>query len=282
MTTEDRRELGTDELDLLTQTGILIGGSVYLSQLIRELEEQRAIAIEASRLKSEFLANTSHELRTPLTSILGFLRLIIDGAVADTDKQHEFLEIAHESAEQLLTIINDVLDLAKIEAGRLEVHLAPTRITKVLADIEALFRHQMRSKGLTFEIEKPDTDFMLWADPNRTIQILTNLLSNSLKFTPRGGTVNVSVDGHDQIVTFFVRDSGIGISPDELGKVFASFYQVDGSTTRHYGGTGLGLTISRRLASLMNGHLELTSAGRNQGVTAVLKLCEFTGEDSVV
>jgi len=280
MVTTDRPELSTDQLDLLTQAGILVGGSVYLSQLIRELEEQRAIAIEASHLKSEFLANTSHELRTPLTSILGFLRLIIDGAVADTDKQREFLVIAHESAEKLLTIINDVLDLAKIEAGRLEVHLAPSRSSKILSDIEALFCHQMRSKGLRFEVEQPPSEIMLWADPHRTIQILTNVLSNALKFTPRGGTVRVSVEGHRPIVRFLVRDSGIGIPPEELDKVFASFYQIDGSTTRHFGGTGLGLAISRRLASLMGGNLELTSTGRGHGVTAVLDLCQFTGEEA--
>ena len=110
-----------DDPYLFTQIGILLGGSIHLSQLVVQLEEQRALALEASRLKSEFLANTSHELRTPLTSILGFLRLVIDGAVDEPSKQHEFLCLAHESAEKLLTIINDVLDLARIEAGRLEV-----------------------------------------------------------------------------------------------------------------------------------------------------------------
>lgn len=269
-------DLMIDDVDLLTQVGYLLGGAVSLSQLVRELDEQRAVAFEASRLKSEFLANTSHELRTPLTAILGFLRLIIDGAVADPAKQREFLTIAHESAENLLNLINDVLDLAKIEAGRLEVHFAPVPVRKLLEDAHTLFRHQVKSKGLTLQVEGAEAKLVLWADPERTSQILTNLLSNALKFTDRGGTITVRCRRWDSGVALEVEDTGIGIARHELERIFSSFYQVDGSTTRQRGGTGLGLTISRRLAELMGGTLELDSPGVDRGSTARLVLQEFT------
>ena len=271
-------DLTIDDVDLLTQVGFLLGGAVSLSQLVRELDEQRAVAFEASRLKSEFLANTSHELRTPLTAILGFLRLIMDGAVKDPEKQREFLSIAHESAENLLNIINDVLDLAKIEAGRLEVHFAPVPARTILEDVEALFKHQMKSKGLKFQTHGADQKFVIWADPDRTSQVLTNLLSNAMKFTDRGGSITVRCSGENGQIVFAVVDTGIGIARDELEKTFSSFYQVDGSTTRQRGGTGLGLTISRRLAELMGGSLELDSEGAGHGTTARFTLREFSAE----
>jgi len=281
-TTTSEPELDTTEIELLTQVGYLLGGAVYLSQLVRELDEQRAVAMEASRLKSEFLANTSHELRTPLTAILGFLQLVIDGAVESPEKQTEFLRIAHESAEKLLTIINDVLDLAKIEAGRLEVHQAPVPVRKILDDIEALFRHQMKGQGLAFSISQTPSKLVLWADQDRAVQILTNLLSNAMKFTPRGGRITVECQADEGDVAFAVHDTGRGIPPEELDTVFESFYQVDGSTTRQHGGTGLGLTISRRLAEMMGGTLELHSPGVDAGTTAKLRLREYGTEHDIV
>ncbi len=265
-------KLAAEDTDLLTQIGFLLGGTIYVAQLVRELNEQRAVAFEASRLKSEFLANTSHELRTPLTAILGFLRLIIDGTISDPEKQREYLTIAHDSADKLLTIINDVLDLAKIEAGRLEVHQVPVPVRSVLEGVETLFKHQMKNKGIRFSITPPSEGLVLWADPDRTTQILTNLLSNAMKFTPRNGAIDVLCAKRADVVAFTIADSGVGIPPADLDKVFSSFYQVDGSTTREHGGTGLGLTISRRLADLMGGTLELESEGPDQGTNARLTL----------
>jgi signal transduction histidine kinase len=275
-------KIAAEDTDLLTQIGFLLGGTIYVAQLVRELNEQRAVAIEASRLKSEFLANTSHELRTPLTAILGFLRLVIDGTVADPDKQREYLGIAHESAEKLLTIINDVLDLAKIEAGRLEVHQGPVPVRSVLEGVEILFKHQMKDKGISFGLRQTSPGMVLWADPDRTTQILTNLLSNAMKFTPTNGSIEVECSRGDGVITFSVTDTGAGIPKPELERVFSSFYQVDGSTTREHGGTGLGLTISRRLAELMGGTLGLESEGQNRGSTARLCLPEYRGESSDV
>lgn len=271
-------EIGSDDLDLLTQVGILLGGAIRLARLVQELDEQRAVAMEASRLKSEFLANTSHELRTPLTAILGFLRLLVENAVDDPARRREFLQITLDSAEKLLVLINDVLDLAKIEAGRLEVHNQPVPARHVLEDVEGLFRHQMRGRGISFTIEAAPAQLVLWADRDRTTQILTNLLSNSLKFTPRGGSIRVACRSEDGGVAFTVTDSGAGISPGEVERVFESFYQVDGSTTRLHGGTGLGLTISRRLAELMGGTLRLDSSGLGHGTTAVLSLPAYRGQ----
>jgi PAS domain S-box-containing protein len=271
-------DLSTDDVDLLTQVGFLLGGAISQAQLVRELDEQRAVAFEASRLKSEFLANTSHELRTPLTAILGFLRLIMDGAVQDPEKQREFLTIAHESAETLLNIINDVLDLAKIEAGRLEIQFVPVPARTVLEDVKTLFKHQMKSKGLKFEITGSDRNLVLWGDTDRTSQVLTNLLSNAMKFTDRGGTITVSCDRGNGEIIFSVADSGIGIGAEELEKIFSSFYQIDGTTTRERGGTGLGLTISKRLAELMGGDLSLHSDGKGHGTVARLKLPEFMAD----
>ncbi len=274
-------DLAAEDVDMLTQVGFLLGGAVYLAQLVRELDEQRALAFEASRLKSEFLANTSHELRTPLTAIIGFLRLIMDGTVKDPEKQQEFLQIAHESAEKLLNIINDVLDLAKIEAGRFEVHHAPVPARTVFQELQTLFQHQMKSQGLEFRVGSPDTRLVVWSDPDRTLQIFTNLLSNAMKFTMRGGTITIDCSANEGEVVFTVEDTGIGISESELEKIFSSFYQVDGSTTREHGGTGLGLTISRRLAELMGGTLALESAGAERGTTARLLLQEFSADREV-
>ena len=245
---------------------------------MRELNEQRAVAFEASRLKSEFLANTSHELRTPLTAILGFLRLVIDGTIDDVDKQREYLAIAHDSAEKLLTIINDVLDLAKIEAGRLEVHQGPVPVRAVLESVETLFKHQMKNKGVRFTVSLSTPGLVLWADPDRTTQILTNLLSNAMKFTPRNGSIDVACAESGDMIAFAVADSGVGIPVGEVEKVFSSFYQIDGSTTREHGGTGLGLTISRRLTELMGGTLHLESEGHEKGTTANFLLPAYRDE----
>ncbi len=264
--------LSPEDLDILLQLSTLLGSAVHLAKVVRELDEQRELALEASRLKSEFLANTSHELRTPLTSILGFLKLILGGNVPDPEKQLRFLRIAHDSGVRLLDIINDVLDLAKIEAGRLEVHPRPFAVAPLLGELESVFEHQMTSAGLGFSIHVPPAPTWVLADPDRTRQILTNLLSNALKFTPAPGSVELAVAVEGSTVHFAVADTGIGLAAEDLEKVFLSFYEVDGSTTRGQGGTGLGLTISRRLAEMMGGSLYLESDGPGKGTTAHLIL----------
>ncbi len=263
---------GHEELNLLTQLGVLLGGALQLAELIAELDEQRSIAIQASRMKSQFLANTSHELRTPLTSILGFLRLVLDGSVTDPARQEEFLRIAHQSAERLLAIINDVLDLAKIEAGRLEVRVERLILREAFEEVRNLFAQQMEDGKVEFTVLFPPTGLLVLADPQRLLQVLTNLLSNALKFTPAGGSIELRARADGAVAVVEVRDSGAGIPVDELEKVFESFHQVDGGPDRSAGGTGLGLTISRRLARLMGGDLILESEGPGRGVLARLTL----------
>ena len=271
-------DLVGEDLDLLTQASILVGGALHLAQIVRELDEQRQLAEHASQLKSEFLANTSHELRTPLTGILGFLRLVLDGA-GDPEGTRRFVELAHRSGERLLLIINDVLDLARIEADRLEISLTTVVLQQVLAEVGIAFRQQMLDAGVRFEIRKPDDPMTFFADRDRTVQVLTNLLSNALKFTPEDGHVELSATADADRVTLTVRDDGVGIEPQELGRIFESFYQVDGSMTRGVGGTGLGLTISRRLAEMMGGGLTLESDGMNRGTTARLWLPRHATSD---
>ncbi|MCG6961738.1 MAG: GAF domain-containing protein [Acidobacteria bacterium] len=273
-------ELSPEDVDILMQISALLGGAVHLAELVRELDEQRGVALEASRLKSEFLANTSHELRTPLTSILGFLRLILDGRAGDPERQLQYLGIAHTSAQRLLELINDVLDLAKIEAGRLEIHSDRVKVSQLMTELEALFRQQMQGHGIELKVQPPDEDLEAWADPDRVRQITTNLLSNALKFTPPEGTVQLAARMDRDNVLVTVQDSGVGIPRPELEKVFTSFYQVDGSTTRGHGGTGLGLTISRRLAEMMGGRLWLASEGPGHGSTATLVLPAAEKEES--
>jgi two-component system sensor histidine kinase VicK len=141
--------------------------------------------------------------------------------------------------------------------------------------VETLFKHQMKNQGIRFSVVAEAPGLVLWADPDRTTQILTNLLSNAMKFTPQNGAIEIGCRRDAGAIEFTVADSGIGIPANDLDKVFSSFYQVDGSTTREHGGTGLGLTISRRLAELMGGTLELESEGRGRGTTARLRLPEY-------
>lgn len=250
-----------------------------LLQKQRELEEAREQAEEASRLKSEFLANTSHELRTPLNGMIGFLRLILDGMVDGPEEQFEFITEAHHSALHLLNVLNDILDIAKIEAGKLEVDLSPVKLSELLDEVEKHTSSQVWQKNLSFEIQKPPTDdeLILYGDYQRLVQVMLNLVGNAIKFTHEGG-ITVSVEVIKKKVTVQgkelpglakvrVADTGIGVSLDKQDKLFQSFSQVDGSRTRQYGGTGLGLAISQKLVEAMGGAVNFYSMGEGLGST---------------
>ena len=244
-----------------------------------ELEEARRYAEEASRLKSEFLANTSHELRTPLNGMIGFLRLVLDGMADDPEEQEEFIEEAHKSALHLLNLINDVLDIAKIEAGKMEIELTAISLQELFCDVENFTRPQSEQRGLYFDMKMPATldEIKLFGNYQRILQVLLNLIGNAIKFTPEGGvTIRAEVKpqslrfqgrvwpGHIKIS---VEDTGIGVSLEKQNRLFQTFSQVDGERTRQYGGTGLGLAISQRLIEAMGGKVQFISMGEGLGST---------------
>lgn len=242
-----------------------------------ELERARDRAQEASRQKSEFLANMSHEIRTPLNGVLGMLGFLEESPL--TPEQREWLFTARTSADTLLGVIHDILDLSKIEAGHLSIETQSFDLGALMPLICAGPAAQCAQRDIEFRCEvAPDARRGFDGDVLRIQQVLGNLLSNAMKFTHRGSIV-VSVDRVDEQVRFTVRDTGIGIPPDRLEAIFESFVQADGSTTRHYGGTGLGLTIVRRLCDLMGGHVTVSSAlGKGSEFTVLLPLTEVDVE----
>jgi signal transduction histidine kinase len=232
-------------------------------------------ATTANRLKSEFLATTSHELRTPLNGIIGCLRIVKDGLCDNPEEAAEFLQQADDAAAHLLRIINDILDLARIESGKLSVSLETVDLGKLLQDTAAFLMPSIFEKDLDLILTGGDCGVLIEADPAKLKQVLLNVIGNSLKFTEKGKiAISLNIQnrtlGNWAIVQ--IKDTGIGIDPRFQEKLFRPFVMVDGSTTRSFRGSGLGLAISRNLMELMGGTIELHSAGLGQGTTVEVAL----------
>ena len=232
----------------------------------RELEK-------ANRLKSEFLASMSHELRTPINALIGYASLMLDRIYGDlTPRQEEGLNRIQGAAQHLLALINDILDLAKIEAGRMPLHLDDVKLGDIMTEISQQIEPLIKKKKLTFNIEMSQGDLVLHTDRTKVKQILLNLLSNAVKFTHHGGiTVTTTRDEAD--LRFDVRDTGIGIRGEDLSSIWEDFRQVDQSRTREFGGTGLGLSITRKLVDALGGHVFAQSEfGKGSTFTVVLPI----------
>ena len=232
-----------------------------------ELEIQTERAVQADQLKSQFLANTSHELRTPLNSIIGFLGLILDGYCNDDKEQKEFIQNAHASAKHLLSLINDVLDIAKIEAGKMELELQDVDLKALFEEVNSLARVQAEQKKLKMAFVCED-EFVphVYADLNKLKQVMLNLIGNAIKFTDKGSiTIRTRVQKDKGNVLIQVEDTGIGVPLEMQDRLFQKFSQVDGSTARKRGGSGLGLVITKNLVEMMGGEIQLESPGKGKG-----------------
>jgi len=268
---------------------LLAGGGLYQrdrkiyasEHIAAQLREQAEQLLLANRYKSEFLANMSHELRTPLNSILILSDQLRQNSAGNlSEKQTRHADIVYRAGTDLLQLINDVLDLARIEAGRMKINLEPINLQDVLINMDSAMRPQAEAKGLHLYIPplppNGPVPQRVYSDPVRLDQILRNLLSNAIKFTEQGGvhlTLNAGETLEDGrlMISFVVQDTGIGIDSTHHQQVFQEFAQIDGSTRRRFGGTGLGLPITLRLAQAMDGEIELQS-GLNQGSTFTVRL----------
>ena len=291
-------ELQKSNAELEEKSGLLFQQKEQIEQKNRDIEqskkeiEEKAKQVEqSSKYKSEFLANMSHELRTPLNSLLLLSQMLADNDEGNlTEDQIESAKVIYNGGKELLELINDILDLSKVEAGKMTINLESVEIEELMLGIDKLFRPLAESKELNFDVSvRPEATKVILSDSQRLLQIIKNFLSNAFKFTETGGvyvtasqTTRKEKYGDNTYVIFSVRDTGIGIPEEKQAAIFEAFQQADGSTSRKYGGTGLGLAISKEFASLLGGSIEIESV-ENEGTTFSILLpdnpvCSLTSE----
>jgi protein-histidine pros-kinase len=257
---------------LQTEDGLLI------SSAIRDVTERKEVEKslqQANRMKSQFLANMSHELRTPLNGIIGFSELLVDGKAGSiTEKQSAFLNDILNSGKHLLQLVNDLLDLSKIEAGRMELFLENFSIQTLIEEVVATISPLANGKGITLSETVSVDQKLVSLDRHKIKQILLNLLSNAVKFTDDGGTVSIDAKTQDEAeLRLQVIDSGIGIAAEDIDRLFVEFERLDSGTKRRFQGTGLGLALTKKLVEMQNGKISVESIlGRGTTFTVVLPL----------
>lgn len=300
--TDDKEKLASvyDELlKIHKELGVQVDAkNLELSEALKQLkteicrrkqaEEDLRIAKEqaegASVAKSEFLANVSHEIRTPLGAVVGFAELLTNQSITPSDR-FDFVGAMKRNAELLTSVVNDILDLSKIEAGKIEIERVDTPLSEIISDVDALLALKAGDKGLKFSITGEGVlPTRIVTDPRRLKQILVNLIGNAIKFTSQGEVVvEVKMQKHDQgpeHLAFYIKDTGLGIPPDRVPKLFEPFSQADASITRRFGGTGLGLNLSRRFARALGGDVVLAKTVLDCGSTFVVTIdagtpCKF-------
>jgi signal transduction histidine kinase len=252
-------EFPPEVVDVLKTFATQSALAIQNARLFREIADQSRQLEAASRHKSEFLANMSHELRTPLNAIIGFSEVLAQGMFGEiNEKQTEYLQDILESGRHLLSLINDILDLSKIEAGRMELEVSEFDLPQAIQNALMLVRERALRRGIALHHVIDDRVAEVRADERKVKQVLLNLLSNAIKFTPEGGRIEVRAASTDGMVEISVTDTGVGISPEDQDAVFEEFRQV-GTADKKAEGTGLGLALSRKFIDLHGGQIRVTS-----------------------
>ena len=269
-----KRELEIQNLPVYSTASAYIGQLYILRDITRERDVER--------LKTEFISMVSHELRTPLTGIQGFIELLLDGEAGEVNQtQQEYLTIVNTSATRLVELVNDLLDISRIESGKMELHYAPFDLNPVIANVVQSFQQPIKVKKQTLTVQVADTSVVIRGDEQRIHQVLTNLVSNAHKYTPDTGHIAISTRYEGDNVSIAIRDTGIGMTPEEQVRLFTKFYRVHNHYTAQVGGSGLGLTISRSLVEQHGGHIDVESTagqGSTFRITLPVSSVEMVGQ----
>ena len=227
---------------------------------------------QLEEMRKDFVANVSHELKTPITSIKGFTETLLDGAMNERETLSQFLSIILKESGRLQTLIQDLLDLSKIEQQNFTLNIQDCDIGEILVEIEMLLKNKAEERGISLRLEKPEGPAVASGDPHRLKQIFLNLVNNAITYTPETGSVTISAEVLEDVVQVKVRDTGIGIKKEEIPRIFERFYRIDKDRSRNSGGTGLGLAIVKHLVEAHHGEIDVESEqGKGTVFTVRLK-----------